>query len=776
MPRRPRVPAFLAAATIALIAAGGLRAATPAAAVSTEQVRALRARAAELFERREEARMVGGVSMEALGRDLAQLAADLEAAKLDSLASSAHYRTAGVLNRLSRNAEAERHLHQAVAAALRAKATRAEMNARVALVMTSIERRPELGLRASRALAPRLRSLGLHQNLGTLRAGEARAWMEMGRWSEALVAAREAAALYGRIGNRVQRANALTQCSQALRFLGRTGEALSLTDSVIAIGRAQPIGGTMSRALLERTAILRALGRDDEALVAVSEALAVDRRRGDLRGVWADRMFRANALIELKRPAAALADLDTLRRELVATESRAASVRVGALRARALRDVGRADEADSTLARELAEYERWRATLVGDEDRTAAAEHAALGYALWARLRADAGHADQAWAIAEHGRASALEQRVGGDDVPDLAALQARLRRAKAALVQFDVASELGNVFVLNGESVRAIARTRGASASDVRTTVAAFASAGGRPNAATLDRLSRALFAEMWGAWPAGIERVVIVPPSGMETLPLERLPAPGGRLLGDRAYVSYAPSAGTLVALDARRADARGLTIVADPQVDPKLPVLAALDQPVRGAVLRGLPGARAEAKRLAEPGATVLVGRDATLARLRAAPPAGVLHLAAHHVAGAPAAGRGGLVLAGAEPLLTPARAESLGIAADLVTLSGCGTLGNTVYAGEGAYGLARGFLVGGARSVVTTRWDVGDRAASRFMQHFYDALRAGRARDASLAEASRALVREGFPARDAHAFLLIGVPDEPVERWRKAATGR
>jgi tetratricopeptide (TPR) repeat protein len=753
-------------------------AATRAGAAATAEDRArLRARATELFQRREQARLEGGVELAGLHRDLARLAEDLEAAGMDSLASTAHYRAAGVLHRLSRNAEAEQHLHRAVAAALRARATRQELAARVSLVMSAIERSPEQGIAASRALVPRLQRERMTAAVGDLRAGEARAYMELGRWREALASARRAADQYARAGNRRLRANALTQVSQSLRFLGRMPEALALTDSVIAIGRAQPVGGTLSRALLERSSLLAAMGRDEDALAAANEALADERRRGDRRGIRAARMFRANLLLERGRPRAALAEAETLRTEMVESESRAALVRVAGVRAGALRALGRAAEAERVLAEELDAFERWRAALSADEDRTAVAEHANAVYALWTRLLIEQGRDAEAWRAAERGRAAGLERRLRAPAVPDLAALCARLRRTRAALLHLSgLDAGTGSVLVLSGAGLTARARTRDVSGASIRAAVAALGSTRPVPRGA-LDSLSARLLGDAWPLLPQGLERLIVIAPAEAAALPFEALPVPGGMPLHRKlGPVSYVPSASVLAALDDRRPAGRGFTIVAAPEVDAASTTLASLPPATRGNAIRPLAGAREEAKHLAEPGATVLLGRDATLERLGRIAAPGVLHLATHAVEDPRLPARGGLVMAGAEPLLTSVHAESLALAADLVTLSGCGTLGSVRYAGEGAFGLARGFLVGGARSVVTTRWNVGDRAASRAMVHFYAGLRAGLARDVALMRASDTMRAEGFPPRDCNAFLLMGLPDAPVERWAAAGAGR
>ncbi|MBN2261207.1 MAG: CHAT domain-containing protein [Clostridiales bacterium] len=69
------------------------------------------------------------------------------------------------------------------------------------------------------------------------------------------------------------------------------------------------------------------------------------------------------------------------------------------------------------------------------------------------------------------------------------------------------------------------------------------------------------------------------------------------------------------------------------------------------------------------------------------------------------------------------------ESLRIDADLVTLSACHTgLGKEI-SGEGLIGLNRAFLYAGAKSVVSTLWQVEDQSTAEFMLYFYSYLHSG-----------------------------------------------
>jgi len=64
--------------------------------------------------------------------------------------------------------------------------------------------------------------------------------------------------------------------------------------------------------------------------------------------------------------------------------------------------------------------------------------------------------------------------------------------------------------------------------------------------------------------------------------------------------------------------------------------------------------------------------------------------------------------------------------LTLPADLVVLSGCQTALGREIQGEGLVGLTRGFLYAGARSVMVSVWNVGDRSTAELMERFYRGL--------------------------------------------------
>jgi CHAT domain-containing protein len=59
----------------------------------------------------------------------------------------------------------------------------------------------------------------------------------------------------------------------------------------------------------------------------------------------------------------------------------------------------------------------------------------------------------------------------------------------------------------------------------------------------------------------------------------------------------------------------------------------------------------------------------------------------------------------------------------INADLVTLSACQTAKGEIKSGEGTVGLTLGFLYAGAKSIVSSLWNVNQQSTGSFMQEFY-----------------------------------------------------
>jgi CHAT domain-containing protein len=98
--------------------------------------------------------------------------------------------------------------------------------------------------------------------------------------------------------------------------------------------------------------------------------------------------------------------------------------------------------------------------------------------------------------------------------------------------------------------------------------------------------------------------------------------------------------------------------------------------------------------------------------------------------------------------------------LRLAAELVTLSGCGTGLSVVTSGDELLGLVRGLLYSGTRAVLLTLWDVNDRSTADFMKLFYAKMPVTRDKSEALRQAVREL-RQSYPDVYHWApFVLIG----------------
>jgi len=102
-------------------------------------------------------------------------------------------------------------------------------------------------------------------------------------------------------------------------------------------------------------------------------------------------------------------------------------------------------------------------------------------------------------------------------------------------------------------------------------------------------------------------------------------------------------------------------------------------------------------------------------------------------------------------------------------ELVVLSACQTGLGDVSLGEGVYGLRRAFLYAGARTLVTSLFEVPDRDTRDLMKHFYRNLAAAQTKAVAFHGAQRAMLQHRRQANGAAhpffwaSFVLVGDPD-------------
>ena len=90
-------------------------------------------------------------------------------------------------------------------------------------------------------------------------------------------------------------------------------------------------------------------------------------------------------------------------------------------------------------------------------------------------------------------------------------------------------------------------------------------------------------------------------------------------------------------------------------------------------------------------------------------------------------------------------------------DMVVLSACETGIGKLQKGEGIISLARGFTYAGAKSIITSLWEVNDKATKTIMTDFYKNLKNGDDKAAALQAAKMAyLNNENIESQYKHPF--------------------
>jgi tetratricopeptide (TPR) repeat protein len=718
-----------------------------------------------------------GLPLPRLQAEALGLAEALLAAGMDSLAGRAFAEAGWASFRMGQADRAQAEFERALELARRTGVVRDEIADRNALASVLASRgEMERAIRMWQGQRPLQVGQGLLASIGRSWANVSMAYSMMGRPPEALEAADSASSYFALAPTPDGPSGVAILRSQVFLALARPAEAAHWADSALASARRFGVTPAIGVALGLAAAAAEAQGRMDAALARSAEGIAFQEKAGDRFTQATPRLARAKLLSRSGRHEESRREIAGFLPWAVDAKDPTFIHQVRTLDAVNLLELGRGEEARAALESSLAAFEGMRA---GQSSPLARAGLLHLGheaYAALARIHHAAGDPVQALLAIERGRAPELARRLGAAPPTDsgfVERLKQALREAGAGLVVWSETDLQPMVVVLvTGDGLRTAElprdTLRGAPHLALQRMAAGESDAVCRPSIAEVARASLpAALADL----PGEVGRLYLVPPRRLSGFPLEVLPMPGaeGRTLGERFATAYLPSAGSLAALLARPAGPRGMVVLADP-VLPQAPdsgiVLASASY--RG--LRGtpLPFARREMRRIGIHGATLAAGAEASEERLRQAldgNPA-VIHLAAHALITTMRPAESAVLLAGGDGRLSLAEVEGLPAAAELVTLSGCRTAGGYVFAGEGTLGLPRAFLTAGTRSVVASLWDVEDRAAERFMTHFYRELRAGRARDQALQAARMALARSGFPLRDRAAFMLVGAGHTPV----------
>jgi CHAT domain-containing protein len=272
--------------------------------------------------------------------------------------------------------------------------------------------------------------------------------------------------------------------------------------------------------------------------------------------------------------------------------------------------------------------------------------------------------------------------------------------------------------------------------------------------------------------------KRLVIVPDGKLHLAAFGAMLDPTGRYLVETQVISYAPSATAYYLLSnaspQRTLQASVLGVGGARYASPPFGELQSSFRRSRffdaSAAPRWspIPQSLAEVADVANSGlgkALVLTGDEATEADLKRLPLSAfrVLHFALHSTIDDEFPDRSALVLSAnrdnkEDDLLQAREIASLGLNAELVTLSACDAGAGTIEGIAGMNSLVQAFLMAGSRSVVASVWPAEDMFTAALMRRFYANLRQGFDKAAALTLAKRELLRMNGP--DALPFLWAG----------------
>ena len=275
-----------------------------------------------------------------------------------------------------------------------------------------------------------------------------------------------------------------------------------------------------------------------------------------------------------------------------------------------------------------------------------------------------------------------------------------------------------------------------------------------GRDRHAEMQQMARALFDELVRPGLGGrkARELLIVPHGALHYLPFQALmPAPDRYLLQEVPLYYYS-SASLMQFTRAKRVSGQ--------------PSLFALGNPDFQDPTLSLRYAEREARGIAAlfPETAILTGTAATKAMsLEGLRQHSVLHFATHAEFDEADPLGSALLLAaqgGEVNRLVVQEIVGLTLQASLVVLSACETaLGKLTQADE-LTGLTRAFIYAGAASVITTLWQVNDRASYELMREFYRHLKAGQDKAQSLRQAQLAMLKMRPHPYYWAAYQLIG----------------
>jgi CHAT domain-containing protein len=276
----------------------------------------------------------------------------------------------------------------------------------------------------------------------------------------------------------------------------------------------------------------------------------------------------------------------------------------------------------------------------------------------------------------------------------------------------------------------------------------------------------------------------IVIVRDGQLNLVPFDGLTDPSGHYVVEARTVIYSPSATSFHLLMQERQNPRTaqtalLAIEGVPYSQSPINRSGLTRGDDRGS-FTDLPSSTDEVEiaqaAFSKKESKLLLGTSATEAAFKASKLAEyrVIHLAVHGFADPTFPDRAALVLlsdrsAGEDGFLQASEIVQLRLDADLVVLSACDTAVGPLQGQEGIANLSKAFLLAGARTVVSTLWQIDDNSSMFLMKRFYSHLLEKQSPASALTAAKRDMLRtfgqKAVPYQWA-AFTIEGAATRPV----------
>ncbi len=504
--------------------------------------------------------------------------------------------------------------------------------------------------------------------------------------------------------------SALDSMAQACSGDSQEHAALLFRDAVLALQSQGGDAAAHTHALVRRGETLSRLGRTEEALRDFSEAerelLRI--KEAPARDRWRAELLELRAEVEiLTAPSKALEHLIEAE-PLFQHGDRYRLIESLTLRARARAAIGQLDGGKADLFQAVREAEAVAGALVDRQGRSEFVEHTRE---LWEALTlaGEKSEPGSGFAVMERARCLVKGNAAACREGDRRALVQASLPK-RTTLLSFAVFADETLVWIVRTQSteVRRLGVGREEVVRQVRLLREAMLSgACTRPTHDCGGLLGDTLLAKVVPALERG-ETLAILPDAALAGVPFGALsPSVLGSTVGEQFYTVIVAEA-SLRRLPASLPGERAL-VIGDPEgagesVTP----------------IESLPGARREAQLVGElyPGATVLVGKGATVGAVRSAiATSSLVHFATHAVAAEERVGSASLMLAPAGEsagVLTADDIRALPLrSCRFVVLAACSS--GHEPAGEHGWSLARAFVEAGAPLVVATLWNIDDGQA-------------------------------------------------------------